>query len=62
MRLEELQTGLFGYRKYSVYRLIVSMEEKFSAELLEKDAQNARAMEEAQAKISALEEELKTLQ
>ena len=27
MRMEELQTGFFGYRKESVYQLIASMEE-----------------------------------
>ena len=61
MKLEELKTGLFGYQKNSVYRLVTSMEEIFSAKLMEKDAQNAKAMEEAQAKIATLEEELRTL-
>ena len=34
MRMEELQTGFFGYRKESVYQLIASMEENFSSKLM----------------------------
>ena len=61
MKMEELKTGLFGYRKDGVYRLVASMEESFSSKLMEKDAQSARAMEEAKAKIASLEAELETL-
>lgn len=61
MRIEDLKTGFFGYRKDSVYRLIASMEENFSAALVEKDAQYAKALQEAQMKIGQLEDELRTL-
>lgn len=61
MEIEELKTGLFGYQKASVYMLVSSMEEEFSAKLLEKDTQHAKLLKEAQAKIAALEEELQTL-
>ena len=61
MRIEDLKTGFFGYRKDSVYRLIASMEENFSAALVEKDAQYAKALQEAQMRIGQLEDELRTL-
>lgn len=47
MRMEELQTGFFGYRKESVYQLIASMEESFSSKLMEKDAQHTKTMQDA---------------
>lgn len=61
MRMEELQTGFFGYRKESVYQLIASMEENFSSKLMEKDAQHTKAMQDAQIKIAELETELRTV-
>lgn len=61
MDMEQLKVGLFGYQKDSVYMLVASMEEAFSAKLMEKDAQNVKVLEEAQAKIAALEEELRAL-
>ena len=30
MRMEELQTGLWGYQKEGVYKLVASMEESYS--------------------------------
>ena len=33
MKMEELQTGFWGYRKDSVYKLVASMEENFSSML-----------------------------
>ena len=54
MRMEELRTGWFGYRKDSVYQLISSMEEDFSARLLEKDAQHAQLFRQAQEQIAEL--------
>ena len=36
MRMEELQTGFWGYQKEGVYKLIASMEESFSTKLMEK--------------------------
>lgn len=62
MKMEELQTGFWGYRKDSVYKLVASMEENFSSMLMEKDAQHAAALQEAQARIAELEAELRTAQ
>ena len=62
MKMEELQTGFWGYRKDSVYKLVASMEENFSSMLMEKDAQHAAALQEAQARIADLEAELRTAQ
>lgn len=61
MRMEELQTGFFGYRKESVYRLIASMEESFSEKLMEKDTQSAQALQEAKLRIAELEAELRAV-
>lgn len=38
MNLDQLQTGFFGYKKFSVYEYITMMEEEFSTKLSEKDA------------------------
>lgn len=62
MKMEELQTGFWGYRKDSVYKLVAGMEEHFSSMLMEKDAQHAAALQEAQARIAELEAELRTAQ
>ena len=59
MKIEELQTGFWGYRKDSVYKLVASM---VSSMLMEKDAQHAAALQEAQARIAELEAELRTAQ
>lgn len=61
MRMEELQTGFWGYQKDGVYKLVASIEESFSAKLMEKDAQHARALQDAQTRIAQLETELRTL-
>ena len=49
MRMEELKRGFWGYQKEGVYRCITSMEEEFSARLMEKDAALAK-LEEALAR------------
>lgn len=61
MTLSELKTGLFGYKKASVYQYITSLEEQFSAKLVEKDAAMKQAAEQYQEKIQRLEEEVERL-
>lgn len=59
MRMEELQTGLWGYQKEGVYKLVASMEESYSVKLKEKEDQHSAALQAAQAKIAELEAELR---
>jgi len=61
MKLDELKKGLWGYKKASVYAYITMMEEEFSTKLLEKDTQHQKSVEEYQAHIDALEQELHTV-
>ena len=58
MRMEELKRGFWGYQKKGVYRCITSMEEEFSARLMEKDAALAKLEEQYQARVRELEEAL----
>lgn len=44
MKAEELKTGLWGFKKFSVYQYITSLEESFSSKLLEKDEENRAAL------------------
>lgn len=61
MRLDELKTGLFGYKKNGVYEYVTSLEEEFSLRMTEKDAQAKKNEEEYQHKINRLEKELEEL-
>ncbi len=61
MKTEALKTGLWGYKKFSVYQYITALEEEFSAKLLEKDQENHTALEQAQLRIRQLEQELAEL-
>ena len=61
MRLDELKRGLWGYKKDSVYHYIVSVEEKASARLAEKDARLEKMEEDAKRQVSELEAAIKVL-
>lgn len=61
MELDKLQKGFFGYKKASVYEYIVSLEEEFSAKLMEKDGQMKKNKEQYLFRIGQMEEELKEL-
>ena len=61
MKTEELKTGFWGYKKFSVYQYITTLEEQFSAKLLEKDLETRTALDQAQARIQQLEQELSVL-
>lgn len=56
MRMDELQRGFWGYKKDSVYRYIVSMEEKASKQLAEKDAKLAQMEAEMKQQLAELED------
>lgn len=59
MKLEDLKTGLFGYKKTNVFQLISAMEEDYSAKLMEMHKQAMKIEEQQLEKIRQLEEELK---
>lgn len=61
MKLEELKTGFWGYKKFSVYQYITALEEQFSAKLLEKDEEHRQLLEQERQRVLQLEEELSTL-
>ena len=55
MKAEELKTGLWGFKKFSVYQYITSLEESFSSKLLEKDEENRAALVREQQRAQELE-------
>lgn len=61
MKTEDLKTGFWGYKKYSVYQYITEMETQFSAKLLEKDEEAKALLEQEQQHSRQLEEELDKL-
>ena len=61
MKMEDLKTGFWGYRKFSVCQYIAAMEESFSAKLLEKDEENRALLERERQRVRELEEELSEL-
>lgn len=61
MRMDELKRGLWGYKKDSVYRYIVSVEEKASERVAEKEARLEKQEEQSKQQIAKLEADLKAL-
>ena len=55
MQLNELKKGFWGYKKESVYRYVVAIEESTSEKLAEKDAKLTQLEEQSQKKILELE-------
>ena len=62
MRIEELKTGFWGYKKFSVYQYIADLEKSFSAKLLEKDQESHELLEKERVRVHQLEGELHALQ
>ena len=61
MKTEDLKTGFWGYKKYSVYQYITEMETQFSAKLMEKDEEAKALLEQERQRSRQLEEELAQL-
>lgn len=61
MKAAELKTGLWGYKKFSVYQYITALEEEFSAKLLEKDQESREALEQERQRAQQLDRELNEL-
>lgn len=59
MRMDELKRGLWGYRKDSVYHYVVSLEEKASQRLAEKEARIEKLTAEYKQQLTELESESK---
>ena len=61
MKTEDLKTGFWGYRKFSVYQYITELEENFSTRLLEQEEETKRLLEAERERARQLEEELNRL-
>lgn len=59
MNLDQLRRGFFGYQKADVYQYISSLEEEFSAKLMEKDEENKKIEEQYKERVIQMEQELK---
>lgn len=59
--MDELKRGFWGYKKDSVYRYIVSMEEDASARVAEKEARLEKLEAESKQQIAGLESALSAL-
>ncbi len=59
MRVDELKKGLWGYKKDSVYDYIVSIEEKASERMAEKDARLEKLEAESKRQLARLEKDSK---
>lgn len=61
MKMDELKRGFWGYKKDSVYRYIVSLEEDASARVAEKEARLEKLEAESKQRIESLESALSAL-
>lgn len=61
MKKEELKTGFWGYKKFSVYQYITALEQEFSAKLLAQSEEHRNLLEQERQRVQQLEEELRTL-
>ena len=61
MKTEELKTGFWGYKKFSVYQYITALEEEFSAKLVEKEQESRTLLEQERQRVRELEEDLRAL-
>lgn len=61
MKREDLKSAFWGYQKLSVCQYITTLEEEFSAKLLEKEAEYQKILSQKQQNIQQLEEEVRTL-
>ncbi len=60
MRMDELKQGFWGYKKESVYHYIVSMEERTSQKLAEKDEKLCKLEDQSLRRITELEASLES--
>lgn len=61
MKTEDLKTGFWGYKKFSVYQYITELEEDFSEKLLAKDEAYREELERERQRVQRLESELADL-
>lgn len=61
MKREEMKTGFWGYKKFSVYQYINTLEEQYSAQLMEKEREGREALAQSQQRVQQLEAELADL-
>lgn len=61
MRMNELKTGILGYKKESVYNYIVSLEEEAARKMAQRDLEAEQAKQEYEKRVAELEKELETV-
>ena len=61
MKKEDLKSGLFGYKKASVFRYIAEIEQEYSEKINEKEILAKKAEEQYLMQYAALEKEALSL-
>ncbi len=61
MRMNDLKTGIWGYKKESVYNYIVSLEEEAARKMAQRDLEAEEVKQEYEKRVAELEKELETV-
>ncbi len=61
MRMNDLKTGIWGYKKESVYKYIVSLEEEAARKMAQRDLEAEEVKQEYEKRVAELEKELETV-
>lgn len=61
MRMNDLKTGILGYKKESVYNYIVSLEEEAARKMAQRDLEAEEVKQEYEKRVAELEKELETV-
>ena len=61
MRKNDLKTGIWGYKKESVYNYIVSLEEEAARKMAQRDLEAEEVKQEYEKRVAELEKELETV-
>ncbi len=61
MRMNDLKTGIWGYKKESFYNYIVSLEEEAARKMAQRDLEAEEVKQEYEKRVAELEKELETV-
>ena len=61
MRMNDLKTGIWGYKKEGVYNYIVSLEEEAARKMAQRDLEAEEVKQEYDTRVAELEKELETV-
>jgi hypothetical protein len=59
--MNDLKTGIWGYKKESVYNYIVSLEEEAARKMAQRDLEAEEVKQEYEKRVAELEKELETV-